>query len=228
MSYFTTAIAFGAGAWHSYDISIDEYSSPDELAQDILGLAPREALGLALIEHEDEWFAVVRCEGDTDPVLFVSDVVAASHSSYAGLLEDALDQAVSIDLTGGEPGFSDGGDATVPGNGEGAEVGAAAHRGVGLGTDAERATGNGLAGAGVAGGASPVPGGGESAVTNVSATSPAVTKVQWGGDPAVLEPFGVSASDFLTAVTDYEGDPSATLAVLGESLGVSDLLDGLR
>lgn len=213
MSYFTTAIAFGAGAWHSYDISIDEYSSPDELAQDILGMAPREALGLALIEHEDEWFAVVRGEGDTDPVLFVSDVQAASHSPYATLLADALDPASAIDLTGNDQEF---GAAVVD---TGAQVPAST-------AQTEDSTDS-----------APTPAGGGTAAQNahqpstmagVLATSPVVTKVQWGGDPAVLEPFGVSASDFLAAVTDYEGDPSAALAVLGESLGVSDLLDGLR
>ena len=46
---------------------------------------------LAVIEHEDEWFALVRVDGDDEPRLFVSDLGAASRSPYGPLLAPAAD-----------------------------------------------------------------------------------------------------------------------------------------
>jgi putative tRNA adenosine deaminase-associated protein len=46
---------------------------------------------LAVIEHEDEWFALIRVDGDDEPRLFVSDLGAASHSRYGALLAPAAD-----------------------------------------------------------------------------------------------------------------------------------------
>src|SRR4029078_13643986 len=44
---------------------------------------------LAVIEHEDEWFALVRVDGDEEPRLFVSDLYTASHRHYGPLLAPA-------------------------------------------------------------------------------------------------------------------------------------------
>jgi putative tRNA adenosine deaminase-associated protein len=53
---------------------------------------------LALIEHEDEWFALIRVDGDDEPRLFVSDLAAASHSRYGPLLAPAADVDSADDL----------------------------------------------------------------------------------------------------------------------------------
>ena len=53
---------------------------------------------LAVIEHEDEWFALVRVDGDDEPRLFVSDLGAASRSTYGPLLATAADVDSDEDL----------------------------------------------------------------------------------------------------------------------------------
>jgi putative tRNA adenosine deaminase-associated protein len=53
---------------------------------------------LAVIEHEDEWFGLVRVDGDEEPRLFVSDLGAAGISPYGPLLAPAADVDSAEDL----------------------------------------------------------------------------------------------------------------------------------
>jgi putative tRNA adenosine deaminase-associated protein len=58
----------------------------DELVDVLRGAAGGSGTALAMFEHEDEWFAIVRADGDDDPRLFVSNLEAASHSIFAGVI----------------------------------------------------------------------------------------------------------------------------------------------
>jgi putative tRNA adenosine deaminase-associated protein len=81
-----------AGAqWRARDVEVDDAANLEDLTDQLRGVAVADQPVLALIEHEDEWFALVRVDGEEDPRLFVSDLGAASRSSYGPLLAAAAD-----------------------------------------------------------------------------------------------------------------------------------------
>lgn len=91
MAYFTAVIARSGSTWKARDVEVDEYDALDDLVEALRAVAIDEGPVLAVVEHEDEWFALVRVDGDDEPRLFVSDLFAASRSSYGELLAAAAD-----------------------------------------------------------------------------------------------------------------------------------------
>ena len=103
MAYFTAVLSpDGSGderEWRSVEIDL-EAGSPDELGDALRGAVDDDRPVLAVLEREDEWFALVRTEGDIDVKVFVSDAVAAADSAYAPLfaeLPTATDKARTDD-----------------------------------------------------------------------------------------------------------------------------------
>lgn len=93
VAYFTAVIARSGTSWRARDVEVDEAQSLDDLA-DVLRSAALGGPVLAVVEHEDEWFAVVRVDGEDEPRLFVSDLAVASHSAYGEILAPAADADV--------------------------------------------------------------------------------------------------------------------------------------
>lgn len=91
VAYFTAVLAQSGSTWKARDIEVDEYDALDDLAEVLRAVAIDDQPVLALVEHEDEWFALVRVDGEDDPRLFVSDLFAAARSSYGELLAPAAD-----------------------------------------------------------------------------------------------------------------------------------------
>lgn len=91
VAYFTAVIARAGLTWKARDVEVDDASTLDELADLLRGVAVNDEPVIAVVEHEDEWFAVVRVDGDELPRLFVSDLGAASTSHYGELLAPAAD-----------------------------------------------------------------------------------------------------------------------------------------
>ena len=91
VAYFTAVIARAGAAWRSRDVEVDDAASLEDLTDALRGVAVGDQPVLAVIEHEDEWFALVRIDGDDEPRLFVSDLYSASHSHYGPLLAPAAD-----------------------------------------------------------------------------------------------------------------------------------------
>ncbi|MEZ0492413.1 hypothetical protein AB2L28_09205 [Kineococcus sp. TBRC 1896] len=91
MAYFTAVLApEGSGDdrdWRSVDIDL-EAGSPDELGDALRGAVDDDRPVLAVLEREDEWFALVRTEGALEVRVFVSDAVAATESAYAPLFAE--------------------------------------------------------------------------------------------------------------------------------------------
>ena len=91
MAYFTAVLSpEGSGDdrdWRSVDVDL-EAGSPDELADVLRGAVDGDGPVLAVLEREDEWFALVRTDGDGDARVFVSDAVAAADSAYAPLFAE--------------------------------------------------------------------------------------------------------------------------------------------
>jgi putative tRNA adenosine deaminase-associated protein len=95
VAYFTAVIARSGTSWKARDVEVDDATSLEELADALRSAALDDQPVLAVIEHEDEWFALIRVDGDDEPRLFVSDLGATVHGHYAGLLASAADVDVA-------------------------------------------------------------------------------------------------------------------------------------
>lgn len=97
VAYFTAVIAKVGRTWKARDVEVDDAESLDELVDALRTAAVDDQPVLAVVEHEDEWFALVRVDAEEEPRLFVSDLAAASHSPYGEMLASAADVDVPAD-----------------------------------------------------------------------------------------------------------------------------------
>src|SRR4051812_36736304 len=98
VAYFTAVIARAASSWRARDVEVDDATSLEDLTEALRGVSVADQPVLAVIEHEDEWFALVRVDGDDEPRLFVSDLAAAGISPYGQMLAPAADVDSADDL----------------------------------------------------------------------------------------------------------------------------------
>jgi len=129
VAYFTAVLARTGGAWRARDVEFDDAASLDDLADSLRSVASGDEPVLAVVEHEDEWFALVRIDGDELPRLFVSDLAAASHSHYGALLAPAADVDVEEDDDPPTAGDDDDEDAEEQGEADDGEIVVAAWAG---------------------------------------------------------------------------------------------------
>lgn len=102
VAYFTAVIARAGAAWRARDVEVDDAATLEELTDALRAVSVGDEPVLAVIEHEDEWFALVRVDGDEEPRLFVSDLAAAALSPYGSLLAPAADVDDADDLDADE------------------------------------------------------------------------------------------------------------------------------
>lgn len=87
MSYFTALLVPSGRQWTSREADLRGAESLDELVDTVRGEVDA-ATGLVVLEREDEWFALVRVDGEDDARVFVSDLPAARASSFAAVFAD--------------------------------------------------------------------------------------------------------------------------------------------
>jgi putative tRNA adenosine deaminase-associated protein len=104
VAYFTAVIARSGAIWRARDVEVDDASTLEELTDALRSVSVGDEPVLAVIEHEDEWFGLVRVDGDEEPRLFVSDLGAAGISPYGPLLAPAadVDSAEDVDVADNE------------------------------------------------------------------------------------------------------------------------------
>lgn len=128
--YFAALLARTEDGWEASDTELDDVETLADLADLAREAAIDDETVLVCIEQENEWFGVVRVDGEDDPRIFVSDAAAATRSSYGEILlsdellgrepedPDVLDQLTDLDGTeDGEPDQEDTQD-TADGDGE--------------------------------------------------------------------------------------------------------------
>src|SRR4051794_7469946 len=89
MPYFLAVLAREGTAWSSRDLDLDDLGKcedPDELADAVREATAGATSALLLLEREDEWFGLLRIDGDDDARVFVSDAAAAATSPYGPAL----------------------------------------------------------------------------------------------------------------------------------------------
>ena len=92
MSYFTAVLTRADDSFQLVDLVLEDVEDLADLADLVDGVGDGSADGeaVAVIEHEDEWFGLIRIV-DGDATVFLSDADAAASSPYADLLADYLD-----------------------------------------------------------------------------------------------------------------------------------------
>ncbi|HEY6796108.1 MAG TPA: tRNA adenosine deaminase-associated protein [Kineosporiaceae bacterium] len=110
MAYFTAVIARSGTSWKARDVEVDDVSSLEELADALRSASQDDQPVLAVIEHEDEWFALIRVDGDDEPRIFVSDLATTVQGHYAGLLASAADVEVVDEVVDDDAGEDESGD----------------------------------------------------------------------------------------------------------------------
>jgi putative tRNA adenosine deaminase-associated protein len=107
--YFAAVFAQTEAGWVGTEADLIEAAVMDDVS-DLLREAALETAGdpvLLLVEEDDEWFAVLRLDGEEDPRVFLSDTRACSTSELAGLLYQFIGAAEEAP-EGGVDGAPDG------------------------------------------------------------------------------------------------------------------------
>ncbi|MER6824762.1 tRNA adenosine deaminase-associated protein [Streptosporangium sp. NPDC000563] len=98
-SVFSAAFVRTADGWNGAEIDLGEAEIVDDLGdavQEHLGLTGDE-LALLCVEVEDEWFAIVRYQGDLEPRTFLSDAHAGLSDDLGELFTELAGVAVDKD-----------------------------------------------------------------------------------------------------------------------------------
>lgn len=95
MAYFAAAFARSGGDWTGTELDLDEVETLDDLADLGRELLPDDGVVLVLLEEEDDWFGVVRVEGDDDPRVYVSDAAETMRSPVGSVLAKAVAEQLS-------------------------------------------------------------------------------------------------------------------------------------
>lgn len=91
MSYFTEILAESSDGFRALDVDIRDTSDLDGLVDMMRTAGFEEGEAVAVIEHEDEWFGLVRLCADNEVKVFLSDLRAAEASPFADIFVDFLD-----------------------------------------------------------------------------------------------------------------------------------------
>ncbi|GAB3558730.1 tRNA adenosine deaminase-associated protein [Spelaeicoccus albus] len=90
MSYFTAVLADTGDGWRARDVDPMDSADMEDLVDTMRTVSCDGLDTVAVIEHEDEWFALVRARSDDDAKVFVSDVHAAARSTFVDVLADYI------------------------------------------------------------------------------------------------------------------------------------------
>ncbi|WP_101652532.1 tRNA adenosine deaminase-associated protein [Brevibacterium ihuae] len=91
MAYFTAVLSHSSGGYRAVDYDIRDAANLDDLLETMRSGGEDEGEAVAVIEHEDEWFALVRLSAADEVKVFLSDVHAVAESPFAELFVDYLD-----------------------------------------------------------------------------------------------------------------------------------------
>ncbi|KQX61692.1 tRNA adenosine deaminase-associated protein [Angustibacter sp. Root456] len=204
MSYFSAVICRNGSGWRALDVDLEDLESLDEVGDHLRAVAKGGPV-LAVLEREDEWFALIRVDDDNEPRVFVSDLDATQRSHYAEMLAPVGDVELEeyADLRNPSASTStpsDLGDDTADD-----PVDVEEH------DDTEP---------------DPLLSGADDDLA-AAAIDPELPPA-WAGDPGLLEDVGVDATELVDLVLAAPSDPGSVVADLGERCGFDELIEALR
>lgn len=100
MAYFSAVIAREGDTWRARTLDVTDAEDLTDVAERLRSVEDGDEPVVLVLEREDDWFALVRVDGEEDPRVFVSDPEAALGSPYAGAL--GLDPDTDYDGPAGD------------------------------------------------------------------------------------------------------------------------------
>ena len=91
MSYFTEILAETSDGFRALDVDVRDASDLDSLVEMMQTAGSEDGESVAVIEHEDEWFGLVRVCDNNEVKVFLSDLRAVEVSPFAEIFADFLD-----------------------------------------------------------------------------------------------------------------------------------------
>ncbi|HVF03844.1 MAG TPA: tRNA adenosine deaminase-associated protein [Frankiaceae bacterium] len=85
MPYFAAALAQSADGWSGREIDMDSVEDLDSLVETLRDLSEGRSV-LFFLEEDDEYLAIVRIDGDSEPRTFISDDRVVGTSARAALI----------------------------------------------------------------------------------------------------------------------------------------------
>lgn len=92
MPYFAAVFARVSGGWTGHEVDLDRMEILDEVADALRDAAEEDGPAVLFVEEDDEWFAIVRVNGNEEPRVFISDIRAPATSELAALLYEAAEE----------------------------------------------------------------------------------------------------------------------------------------
>lgn len=97
MPYFAAVFARVPGGWNGYEVDLDDLEILDEVADLVRDAAEEDETALMFVEEDDEWFAIVRVDGNDEPRVFISDVRVPTTSELAALLYEGAEESTETE-----------------------------------------------------------------------------------------------------------------------------------
>jgi putative tRNA adenosine deaminase-associated protein len=223
--FFTAVMASDGNAWRARDIDVEDAADLDDLASTLRAAAHKDHPVLAVIEAEDQWFALVRVDDDDGARIFVSDLTSASAGHYGPVVSAAADVDIDLPVGADDEEVAEGSevetdaDETVP----------AAAAGDSDPDSGAVATVDDVVAENASGADEDADDDEDIDIELIATPSEEEPHVRtWAGDPTLLEDFGVDARTLIEMVEENPDDPSTVLADLGEQVGFGDLIEALR
>jgi putative tRNA adenosine deaminase-associated protein len=95
--YFAAVLARVDGAWSGQEIDLDEFDDLDGVVDALRDIADG-GLAVMFLEQDDEYFLIVRVDGDRDARTFISDVRAIdTFGTAAMIMEDEVPIVRAVD-----------------------------------------------------------------------------------------------------------------------------------
>ncbi|KZE20145.1 tRNA adenosine deaminase-associated protein [Brevibacterium casei] len=91
MSYFSEILAESSDGFRALDVDVRDAADLDGLVDMMRTAGSDDGEAIAVIEHEDEWFGLVRLCRDNEVKVFLSDLRAVELSPFAAIFADYLD-----------------------------------------------------------------------------------------------------------------------------------------
>jgi putative tRNA adenosine deaminase-associated protein len=91
MSYFTEILADSGDGFRALDVDVRDANDLDDLVDMMRSSAGDDGEAITVIEHEDEWFGLVRLCENNEVKVFLSDLAAVEASPFADIFADFLD-----------------------------------------------------------------------------------------------------------------------------------------
>lgn len=89
MAYFAAALARGDSGWTGQELDLTDVDDLDGVIEELRRVSDDASTLLLFVEEDDEWFGVIRLDGDGDPRAFLSDARAVETSDIGALLGEA-------------------------------------------------------------------------------------------------------------------------------------------